>query len=152
MLFISEHKKIDDSDDVADDGGRKIVFDNLDMYIQPHQTSEDNQNQDLHWVSVMATENRISGNHLPSEKPNQTESISNMDNAKFLPSKRELENQRSNYATLISRVLTKHIDCLSFLDDVAVKHIPHQYSKETSKPTETVRYIIYSIINFQVTK
>ena len=75
MLFISEHKKIDDSDDVADDGGRKIVFDNLDMYIQPHQTSEDNQNQDLHWVSVTATvhwvsvtatENRISGNHLPS--------------------------------------------------------------------------------------
>lgn len=110
------------------------------MYIQPHQTSEDNQNQDLHWVSVMATENRISRNHLPFEKPNLTESITNMENAKFLPSKRERETQRSNYATLVSRVLTKHIDCLRFLDDVAVKHIPHHYSKETIKPTETVSY------------
>ena len=81
---------------------------------------------DLHWVSVMATENRISGNHLSCEKQNPCESITKTDNAKFLPSKIEREAKRGNYATIVSRVLTKHIDCLKFLDDVAVKHILHK--------------------------
>ncbi len=100
--------------------------------------SEDCQNQDLHWVSVMSTENRISANHLSDESKNKVEAVRNINNTKFLPCRQELELQRSDYATLICRIITKHIDCLKFLNDVTLKHILHRYSRETSKPTETV--------------
>ena len=41
-------------------------------------------------------------------------------------------------AALVGRILTKHVSCLAFLEDVAVKHIGHQYSKEAANPTKTV--------------
>lgn len=31
--------------------------------------TEDNQNKDLHWVNHVKITNRVSGNHLPDDKP-----------------------------------------------------------------------------------
>ena len=43
------------------DNGRKVVYDNFDMYQRVHHMSEVNQNIDNHWVVHMSIENRISG-------------------------------------------------------------------------------------------
>ena len=93
----------------------------------------------MHWVSSMATENRVTTNGL-SHEAKAEESLSKMENCLFLPDAKDHKLQRQNYTVLVSRILTKHIDYLKFLEDVAVKHIPHQYSKETSKSTNTVSW------------
>ena len=59
----TEHEK------VQPDVGRKIVFDSIDYYAEIHEMTEDNQNKDEHWVTVMETKNRVSGNHLSSVSP-----------------------------------------------------------------------------------
>eukprot|EP00794_Sanderia_malayensis_P012397 gene12397-13677_t len=61
-----------------------------------------------------------------------------MDNALCLSDNNEHKLQRRDYGVIIGRVITKHIDCLKFLEDVSVKHIKHQYSKENSYPTKTL--------------
>ena len=115
------------------------MFDNLDVYVQVHDMTEEFQNQDLHWVSSMATENRVTTSSLSNEAKAE-ESLSKMENCLFLPDAKDHKLQRQNYTILVSRILTKHIDALKFLEDVAVTHIPHQYSKETSKSTNTVSW------------
>jgi len=49
---------------LSPDVGRKLVFDNIDWHQEVHFMTEKHQNVDKHCVTVMATENRVSGNHL----------------------------------------------------------------------------------------
>ena len=124
--------------EMAEDLGRKIIFDNIDLYVQRHEMTEENQNKDLHWVTVISTENRISGVKFNSaEKPAKC-SLADMDNAVCLPDKSDHRKQHNDYIVLVSRLITSHIDCLKFLQEVVEKHITHEHSREASKPTETV--------------
>ena len=125
---------------IAEDPGRKIIFDNVDLYVQRHEMTEENQNKDLHWVTVISTENRIHQvGHDSTEKPaNRT--LADMENAVCLPDKYDHRKQRDDYTVLVARLITAHIDCLKFLRDVTEKHITHQHRRETSKPTETVSH------------
>ena len=93
---------------------------------------------DIHWVTHLAVENRIDGNSLKSTIP--SEGLSKMDNGVCLPSCHEHFIQRDNYITIAERVIVANISCLSFLQPVTVKHIPHKYTKETSDPIITVCY------------
>ena len=54
---------------IQPDKGRKITFDNLDIYQEVHHMTELNQNKCQHYVIVMSTENRISGIHLRRDGP-----------------------------------------------------------------------------------
>ena len=119
------------------DGGRKIVFDNLDLHIEPHEMTEENQSKDIHWVSVMCAKNRILGNHLSTVVPN-TDSILKMENTLCLPTAKDQRLQRRNYIQLVARLAVTHIDCLIPFQPVAVQHIHHEYSKEATKPTDSV--------------
>ncbi len=69
---------------IAEDPGRKIMFDNVDLYVQQHEMTEENQNKDLHWVTVISTENWVSqaGHELIAER-----TLPDMDNAACLPDK-----------------------------------------------------------------
>ena len=51
------------------DSGRKLVFDNFDFRQEVHYMTQDHQNVDVHWVTHMAVENRVSGNNLLSNRP-----------------------------------------------------------------------------------
>ena len=124
------------------------MFDNLDVYVQVHDMTEEFQNQDLHWVLSMATENCVT-NSLSNEAEAE-ESLSKMENCLFLPDAKDHKLQRQNYTILVSRILTKHIDSLKFLEDVAVTHIPHQYSKETSKSTITVSWNCKDLLSTRI--
>lgn len=118
------------------DVGRKITFDNLDYRQEVHHMTEDHQNIDNHYVTVMSTENRVHGNHL-SDKPPET-GILGLENGKCLPSVLDNTRQRENYITLTERIISSNIPSLNFLSDVATAHIPHPYSKEMKNVSDTV--------------
>ena len=49
--------------------GFKLTIDNVDYHQTVHYMTEDHQNIDRHYVTVNATANRISGNHLSTDSP-----------------------------------------------------------------------------------
>ena len=119
--------------------GRKILFDNFNFATKVHNMNQDHQNSDVHWVTHLAV-NRVSGNYLPSGKP--ICDILCLQNGKCLPKRYEHHLQRENCITLTERFIVE-IPCLSFLKSVVTKHIPHQYTTEMAKPSETVSEIGY---------
>ena len=58
-------------------------------------------------MSVMNTENRISGAHLSRTAP--VGDIVTFENAKCVPSHTEHQNQKENYVVLVSRIITANI-------------------------------------------
>lgn len=121
---------------IPPDNGRKLVLDNVDFHQLTHDMTEQHQNPDAHFCSLMATENRVSGNHLPDDEPICT--LMDMENGKCCPSQWEHKLQHDNYIQLVSRVLTQELPCLHFLREVVFSHIPHQYSINMKQKTETV--------------
>ena len=122
------------------DSGRKFVFDNFDFRQEVHYMTQDHQNVDVHWVTHMAVENRVSGNNLLSNRP--VCQINELENGQCLPGRHEHHLQRENYITLTERAITE-IPCLSFLKGAVTQHIPHPYSKEMSQTSHVV-----SVTNF----
>lgn len=122
---------------IPKDMGRKITFDNIDFYVQPHEMTESKQNLDVHWVAVMSTENRISSKHLSDDKPD-LDKLAEFDNGMCFPSDSDHRLQKQNYVALIARIAVTHVDCLKPLEDVVSKHIKHKYSSSSCKPTNTV--------------
>ena len=103
--------------------GRKLVFDNFDFKQHVHSMTEEHQNVDVHWVSHLSVENRVSGNHLSSEKP-AIDALVQMENGLCLPNCNERHLQRENYITLTERAVVE-IPCLAFLKPVVCKtHTP----------------------------
>ena len=122
---------------VTPDKGRKIVFDNFDFKQHAHSMAEHNQTMDIHWITHMAVENRVSGNHLSSVKPSP-ENLLQIENGLCLPSRHEHHLQRENCISLTERALVE-LPCLEFLKSVACKHIPHQFSQQMREKSEIVR-------------
>ena len=118
------------------DCGRKITFDNLDYYQEVHHMTEEHQNIDKHYVTVMSTENRVHGNHLSDDLPET--GVLGMKNGKCLPSVKDNTRQRENYIVLTERIISSSIPCLHYLSKVCTPHIPHQYSKEMKNVSQTV--------------
>ena len=65
-----------------------------------------------------------------------------MGNGLCLPNRAEHLQQRSDYIALCGNITVKFIKYLVFLENATVKHIKHEYSSESSQPTETVRRVI----------
>ena len=118
------------------DTGRKFVLDNVDIHQTTHDMSEEHQNPDAHYCSLMCTENRVTGNYLSDDQP--ICNLKDLGIGKCVPSKLEHSQQHDNYVHLVSRVITSEVPCLNFLKDVALPHIPHIYSKEMREKTDTV--------------
>ncbi len=123
---------------IPPDSGRKIVFDNIDYNQKVHYMTEHHQNIDHHYVTYMSVENRVSGNHLSDELP--ASGVMKMENGKCIPSSADNVKQRTNYIHLVEQIITTNIPCLNFLADVCPMHIPHQYSAEMKKRSDSVSY------------
>ncbi len=128
------------------DGGRKIAIDNLDYHQNVLRMIEEHQNVDKHYVTVMVTENRVTGNDFSDATPSC--SIGDMDNGKCIPSRADHFHQRESYIALVERILVANIPCLRFLTGVVTYHIPHKYSLEMSTKSDTVcfDYLFLSVI------
>ena len=46
------------------DKGRKLILDNIDIHQETHDMTEEYQNPDAHYCSLISTENRVSGNRV----------------------------------------------------------------------------------------
>eukprot|EP00794_Sanderia_malayensis_P002297 gene2297-2644_t len=132
-----ESERLSSNDcNTEEDHGRKIVFDNIDHRTEVRCMSQENQNTDEHWVSVMVTDNRISGNHLSNKRP-PPDAILKMDIGLCLPDGKDHSKQIENYGYLVSRIVASKIKCWQFLNDCTIKHIPHKYSTKTKEATKT---------------
>ena len=120
------------------DAGWKIPFDNFDIYQRVRGMSEDNQNKDLHWIKHLKVTNRVSGNHLPDDRP-ICEFVADVDNNKMLPTIPEHLAQRNDYITLIERAPMEEIPYLAFCKVAVVSHIPHRHQREMALKSEKVR-------------
>ena len=118
---------------ITADKGRKLVFDNFDFKQQVHSMTQQHQNIDVHWVTHLSVENRVS-RHLSSAK-SAADAVMQMENGVCLPTRHEHHLQGKNYITLTERAIVE-IPCLAFLKPVVCKHIPHQYSKEMAEKSE----------------
>lgn len=78
--------------------------------------------------------NRVAGNGLGTSERD----IGGVSNIKFLPTLQDQKLQRHNYTVLVSIILVENLQCFSFLKNVCIYHIPHKYSKEMAKKSETV--------------
>ena len=119
--------------------GQKITIDNIDYRKEVHFMTADHQNEDVHYLTVSATTNRVSGNHLSRTPP--VNGLKEMYNGLCIPNHLEQSVQRENYISLVERTIVRNIPCMSFLKDVVVRHITHQYSAEVRSPTETVSLV-----------
>ena len=87
--WLASQKKHDSNgtsvqaNDVQPSGGFKLTVDNVDYTQNVHYMTEDHQNKDKHYVSINATVNRVSTNHLSDKGP--TCSIDQMENGKCIP-------------------------------------------------------------------
>ena len=113
-----------------------VAFDNIDIELHRKNMTMLAQNRTHHWVNHKMITNRVSGNTLPAEGP-QAE-LADIPNIKFLPSIEDHEQQRLNYATLVSRVLVEYFDAFKPLESVCLQHIPHKYSGQMSEKSQKV--------------
>ena len=140
--WLASQKKHDSNgtsvqaNDVQPSVGFKLTVDNVDYTQNVHYMTEDHQNKYKHYVSINATVNRVSTNHLSDKDP--TCSIDQMENGKCIPNHNEQKAQRENYIALVKRVIVDNVSCLAFGKELVEKHIPHQYMKEAADPTKSV--------------
>jgi len=128
-----------------------IAFDNIDIQLQRKSMTLSAQNRIFHWVNHKMVNNRVSGCALPADGPKAE--LLDVTNLKFFPSMEEHQQQRLNYATLVSRILVEYFNAFEPLKNVCVQHIPHKYMKEMSEKSSKVlllRYYISWFYNFRL--
>jgi len=117
--------------------GFVIPFDNIDLHLSRRNMSMSDQNRDVHWVNHGMVENRVSGNHLSTQREKEVLDIPNI---QFLPGVEDQRRQRLNYVVLISRILVDYFDAFIVFKDVCIRHIPHKYSQQLSVKSSKVIY------------
>lgn len=93
------------------EGKPHIVFDNFDFKILANIILPNHRSSDMHWIAHFLTFDRISSDHLDNTKalvPN----IESFENKEYLLSSLELKQMRSDFITLVSRVLVEVFPCL----------------------------------------
>ncbi|XP_078365968.1 uncharacterized protein LOC144650183 isoform X2 [Oculina patagonica] len=110
----------------------RVVFDNFDFKVLANIILRNHRNSDMHWIAHYVTFDRISSTHLDDSKP-IVPNIMDFENANYLMSKSELDQQRNDYIILVARVLVEFFPALKPLQDVIPSHISHRYSSEMAK-------------------
>jgi hypothetical protein len=67
----------------------------------------------------------------------------------MLPNAQVQERLMGRMAVLVSRVITRYLEAFSPLKDVVDYHIPHKYSKEMEKKSNSVS-VSYNVILWQL--
>ena len=114
----------------------QIIMDNLDTNLKASRETSTHKGKSLHWVSLFAVKDRVSGNHLPDQCP--LADVSKVPLSTWLPSVSDCVTLRAEFIVLVSRVLVQNLTAFCFLRDQAVEHIPHTYSAKMKKKSEIV--------------
>ena len=124
--------------------GYRLVGDNVDIIIKPRQTSIAHASIDLHYFNFMAVKNRVSGNHL-SKTRDETKLKEPVDWSQVVPSVNDHKRLESHWAILVGHIICRHIPALQWMQLYLPQHIPHDYSNETKKKSEVVRFYVLQV-------
>ena len=103
--------RLQHEDGMSGDEVGQLAIENFDYHQNVHHMMEEHQNVDRHYVTVMATENRVTGNDLSDVKLS---------------------------GSIVERILVANIPYLRFLAGVVTYRIPNKYSMEMSTKSNTV--------------
>ena len=119
----------------------KLVGDNIDKNVRPrYLRSSIHRTESLHYFHSYTVRDRIGFNELPHKQPSSCLPSKHTLAESILPSPMDDEALKINIATLVSRILVKHIDIFNkSFADVVDWHINHKYYKEMSSKSEVVR-------------
>ena len=116
--------------------GFKILGDNLDKTIKPHDVRSNNQSQSLHYFNLYAVCDRIDFSLFSCES--SIIDPANLDMSVFLPSAADKDALFDNFTILISRILCGYFPTLCEYVSSVTQHIPHKYSREMSSKSHVV--------------
>ena len=114
--------------------GFKIVFDNIDLTVRPHHTTEEWQSLSLHNVNAYAVKDCVDDSTFSDTRDQKEDNL-----YAILPSEEDNQSLKERFIVYVSRIMVKYIKF--FHDDfqtLVQQHIPHQFSKEMSKKSEVL--------------
>ena len=114
----------------------KLVGDNIDKNVKPRYMRSDNQTKSLHYFHVYAVEDRVNSNQMSNQMHMIDPKMVDLD--MLLPSNDDGKIMETNFCTLISRVLVKHMKHLHPYASSINQHILHKYSEEMSQKSKVV--------------
>jgi hypothetical protein len=123
---------------VTDRTDYTLCGDNIDKSVRRRYQRSDKTTISLHYFHFYGVKNRIDVSHLSNISPART--LNEVAKALLLvPSPADDVKLKKNVATLVSRVLVKHMEFFKFcFSDVTCWHIKHPYYKEMSKKSVVV--------------
>lgn len=105
--------------------GYQIIGDNCDLHVNVRHMTNDNKNKSFHWFNCVALKDQVSGDHLSDIHETTLEDVPV---SSFFPDSGDIQELKSDFMILWSRVIVNHLLAFAFLRNVVVYHIPHQYS------------------------
>ena len=117
----------------------RIVADNVDINISARIQTKDHVNQSLHWTHQYAVVDKVSTPSLESTKPQKR--LADLEYLDLLPDAAVQKNLVWQWAVLVSRVITQYLPAFKVYRKNVIFHIPHKYSEEMAKKSETVSYV-----------
>ena len=124
------------------DSGYQLVMDNVDMVISARHTSKAKHGSDLHMVQMMAVKNRVSGHHLPNNKP--TSSLKDIDIAEILPTVEDNKLLKQDWVILIGKIIAENFPELKWFASHLPREVPHDHMAEMKQKSEIVRQMLLS--------
>ena len=95
-------------------------------------------NRSIHWTHQYAILDKVQDTTL--EKQSFQKHVDDIQLIELLPNKNVQAILLQNWAVLASRIITKYLPSMQFMNDVVVRHLPHKYSEEMSKKSHTVSF------------
>ena len=115
--------------------GYQIIGDNCDLHVNVRHMTNDSKNKSFHWFNCVAFKDQVSGDHLSDIHETTLEDVPV---SSFFPDNEEIQELKSDFMILWSRVIVNHLSSFSFLRNSVVHHIPHQYSDVMKCPVAEV--------------
>ena len=117
-----------------------FVLDNIDWDVKEHEMRSDNQNKSVHAVATSLVFDRVSSEHLPDDKPQQ--SLASCDVTKLVNlSDNDLEDQKQVYKLIAGHILCDYIPAFSFLKDLVMQiDFPMEYKSEMQEESVIVPF------------
>ena len=118
--------------------------------VKPRYMSQNRQSHSLNYFNSYAVKDRINLSGYCNLKPFIPTNV-NFDD--ILPSRTMHPELIKNFTVLISRILVDNLPVFKYyFEDVVIRHISHQYSKQMSQKSEVVCLIDINFLILQHTR
>ena len=119
----------------------KLVGDNIDKNVKARYLRSDHGNSSLHYFHSFAVKDRIDFSHLSSTLPFSCSNSPSKLALEILPSVEDDATLKSLFKVHVSRILVDNLEFFKVTcQDVAIRHVPHLYSRQMSMKSTVVSY------------